>query len=93
MSLAIDVNKVTHVLLADGWHEVVWDKVSKTSSFDTDAYEFVQGREGDKESISLFDGGQSKEVISTTGATWHDADSETIIVCPLNAVLALKVAE
>ena len=35
MSLAIDVDNITHVLLADGWHEV------HDASFGTDSYEFV----------------------------------------------------
>jgi len=35
MSLAIDTDRVTAVLLADGWHDVV-DK-----SFNLDAYEFM----------------------------------------------------
>ena len=34
MSLAIDIDTVTDVLLADGWHKV------KSASFDTDSYEF-----------------------------------------------------
>jgi hypothetical protein len=35
MSLSIDVDKVTGVLLPDGWHDVA------DNSFDVDAYEFV----------------------------------------------------
>lgn len=39
MSLAIDVDTITDVLLGDGWHKVAGQ------SFDLDAYEFMwQGR-------------------------------------------------
>ena len=37
MSLCIDVDRVTAVLLADGWHAVY------AKSFDIDAYEFDHG--------------------------------------------------
>lgn len=36
MSLLINTNQVTRVLLADGWHEVLY------RSFDLDAYEIVE---------------------------------------------------
>ena len=47
MSLAIDVDRVIQVLLADGWHEVLDD------SFDLDAYEFIHS------SRPIHKGGQS----------------------------------
>jgi len=40
MSLAIDIDKVATVLLADGWHTVEDD------SFDIDAYEYVAHPDG-----------------------------------------------
>jgi hypothetical protein len=40
MSLAIEIDKVTQVLLADGWHNVVND------SFEMDAYEYVDVGQG-----------------------------------------------
>ena len=40
MSLAIDVDKVGGVLLADGWHKVRWQ--DGRSTFDIDAYEYVR---------------------------------------------------
>jgi hypothetical protein len=43
MSLAIDVDKVTGVLLADGWHEVV------EKSFMLDSYEFLWWPEGEQQ--------------------------------------------
>jgi hypothetical protein len=49
MSLAIDVDNITHVLLADGWHEV------HDASFGTDSYEFVR-REGAGAGFSFTEG-------------------------------------
>jgi hypothetical protein len=37
MSLAIDIDQVTGVLLADGWHDVV------DVSFEIDSYEYLRG--------------------------------------------------
>lgn len=39
VSLSIEVNKVTDVLLADKWHKI------NDGSFDIDAYEFINGTE------------------------------------------------
>lgn len=76
MSLAIDVDSVTEVLLRDGWHKVIDD------SFDTDAYEFLhEGR--------LLVGGGSVAGISATGATWKERD-DTWVACPLPAILAVS---
>jgi hypothetical protein len=43
MSLAIDIDKVSDVLLADGWHHVEFAKGQST--FVIDAYEFLEHRE------------------------------------------------
>jgi hypothetical protein len=59
MSLPIDVDNITHVLLADGWHEV------HDASFGTDSYEFVR-REGAGDSPML-GGGQEKQDIAAAG--------------------------
>lgn len=42
MSLAINVDNVDAVLLADGWHDVA-DNEDGVSSFSMDAYEYVWG--------------------------------------------------
>lgn len=42
MSLAVDVDRVAQVLLADGWHTVDFNE--GVSSFDLDAYEFIRKR-------------------------------------------------
>lgn len=46
MSLAIDVDTVYEVLLADGWHKVDWQRSNDgtwASSFAFDAYEYEYG--------------------------------------------------
>ncbi len=76
MSLAIDVNSVVAVLLADGWHRVV-DK-----SFEIDAYEFLS------EQDVVLGGGQVNGVVST-GASWEEESGHSI-ACPLTSVLAVR---
>ena len=81
MSLAIDVDEVRAVLLADGWHDV------KDESFEIDAYEFVRGDE------PRLLGGQSDGVCSA-GARWREAgyggSNDREIFCPLTSILAVK---
>ncbi len=74
MSLAIDVDTVTHVLLADGWHTV------KGTSFALDAYEYMYQGE------AVLGGGQVAGAPST-GAEWADPNG-TRIACPLTAILS-----
>ncbi len=76
MSLAIDVNRVDQVLLADGWHRVA------NRSFDLDAYEFMH------EDRAVLTGGQVS-LVPSTGATWAEADG-SVVACPLTAILAVK---
>jgi hypothetical protein len=80
MSLAIDVDRVTHVLLADGWHKV------QGRSFDLDAYEYIQ--KSDEEPIPLLRGG-SVTGIPSTGACWNEA-GDVRLSCPLTSILAIK---
>lgn len=76
MSLAIDVDRVTHVLLADGWHAVIDD------SFHTDAYEYIWQGE-----IAAHGDGQT---VPHTGAGWTETKGGVEIICPLNAILAVR---
>ena len=76
MSLAIQLDDVTGVLLQDGWHEV------KGASFTTDAYEFLWG---DQPQI----GGGEVEGVSATGATWQEPDGSHV-ACPFPNILAVK---
>lgn len=76
MSLAINTDMVTDVLLADGWHKVA------RGSFDLDSYEFMEG------DVLVHGGGQSG--VCAKGATWREAGRSTVISCPLTAVLAVR---
>ena len=75
MSLAIDVDKVSAVLLADGWHKMA------DQSFDLDAYEYVHGSE------TIHKGGQAD--VTSTGFTLKD-DGGYIMYGPLTAILAVR---
>jgi len=105
MSLEIDVEKVSEVLLADGWHKVspVGDG---RSSFGTDVYELLQPKPENQESPatqanelknsdgqSQLDHGdnQQKNLASPAGARWTEADGSRVF-CPLTSILAVKYA-
>ena len=98
MSLGINVNKVTAVLLADGWHEVA-DKSFKLGSF-----EFLgssEGQQQDGEPRLVHSAGANG--ICATGFQFADRivvrESEPIrkhmlqISGPLTAVLAVRTVE
>jgi len=77
MSLAIDVDKVTSVLLADGaWHDVSAD------TFMCDAYEFIWDAGGGHTDIFQESG-------HTVGYSFRDHAGVTISG-PLTAILAVK---
>lgn len=82
MSLAIDVDAVTGVLLADGWHAV------KGASFELDSYEYLWDREGG-EQVILHGGGQSG--VCATGFGFRDAKQDAWLFGPLTSILAVKV--
>ena len=89
MSLSIDTNAVTRVLLADGWHDVA------NESFDLDAYEFMWSGDdlrlsempSDRRVQIVHRGGQSG--VCDTGFSFRQADGSTISG-PLTAVLAVE---
>ena len=93
MSLAIDVDQVTEVLLADGWH-YVFDQ-----SFTLDAYEFFDqyARETD---TTLHGGGQSGvcatgfQFKSYEGLAGSNRDGNVEFMSgPLTAILAVKTTQ
>ena len=85
MSLAIDVDRVAAVLLADGWHKVDFDEKG-VSSFALDAYEFIREHGQGKAPDLLHGGGQSD--VCAIGATWLEKDAS--FYCPLTSVLAVR---
>lgn len=74
MSLAIDVDKVSAVLLADGWHEVTG------ASFDIDSYEFLH------QDVLLHGGGSSG--VCAAGFVFTSGD--ITMYGPLTAILAVR---
>lgn len=86
MSLAIDVDAVTAVLLPDGWHTVDWD--SDLSTFDVDAFELIRygasGEPGERRSViySVQLAGEK------AGVTFRENDD--YVYAPLTSVLAVK---
>lgn len=76
MSLAIEEDDVTAVLLADGWHTVA------DNSFYTDAYEYA---DGDRITV----GGGSVPGVPSTGFLFRDESGE-YLSGPLSSILAVK---
>ena len=95
MSLAINANIVSAVLLADGWHGVEWLDAD-LSSFTLDAYEYLDGEKevGQGNAFVLLGGGQEKHVPST-GFTFIEMIEFTKmrVSGPLTAVLAVRHKE
>lgn len=83
MSLAIDIDSVTGVLLADGWHAV------KNASFILDSYEYLWGDGGPEgDPMIVHGGGQSG--VCATGFGFHDSQSDAWMFGPLTSILAVK---
>ncbi len=84
MSLAIDVDTVTRVLLADGWHEVA-DK-----SFTMDAYEYMEG------TMTLLGGGtEAKAGVPATGFAFKESrDGAAVVLAgPISSIVAVELAQ
>ncbi len=83
MSLAINVESVSAVLLSDGWHTV------ENHSFALDSYEYVSGDDGDGRPELLHEGGGG---VCATGFSFDvspRAGSDRISG-PLTAILAVR---
>lgn len=81
MSLAIDVDKITSVLLPDGWHDVD-QRDDGISTFAYDAYEYTW-EDGD-ESLAF---GQASGV---THLGWTFREGGQRISGPFTSILAVK---
>jgi hypothetical protein len=90
MSLAIDIDRVTAVLLADGWHIV--DTMNQSgqivSSFSTDAYEFVEHTSNEDEGRVMRVAGGDGKIVGYTGV--YFASQGENYYCPLSAVLSVR---
>ena len=82
MSLMINIDGVTDVLLEDGWHEV------EEQSFNLDSYEYVQEWEnyGEKKSHVLHSGGNGG--VCSTGFVFKE--NSAVLMGPLTAILAVR---
>lgn len=76
MSLAIQIEKVTEVLLADGWHSV------SSGSFDLDAYEYLD------DAVLIHGGGANG--VCATGFSFREIDEPGRVVGPLTSILAVR---
>lgn len=99
MSLAIDVDRVAEVLLADGWHEVeTYKGRPDVSTFDVDSFEFLKhpdGCDGDGmdahgggHESRLLIGGGAEPLVPATGATWAEKGRQ--VYCPITSILATR---
>jgi hypothetical protein len=82
MSLAIDVDRVNSVLLADGWHEVA------ETSFDLDSYEYLSYEGGPHEDPMVLHGGGHSGVCAT-GFAFKESATGRFIAGPLTAIHAV----
>lgn len=82
MSLAIDVDRVTDVLLSDGWHHV------EDFSFSLDSYEYVWGKESTPGNVFVLHGGGANG-ITATGFSFKEK-GQTYTAGPLTAVQAVR---
>ncbi len=93
MSLEIDVEKISEVLLADGWHKVSTVGDGR-SSFGLDVYEFQEPKLGEKSETEETPARKTKEAEqrdSRSGARWTESDGSRVF-CPVTSILAVKYA-
>ncbi|MDP8932014.1 MAG: hypothetical protein M3O70_26460 [Actinomycetota bacterium] len=85
MGLAINVDRVVSVLLADGWHEVApRNPDDSRSSFIIDAYEYVTPH------IRQEDDAPAVWQNDDPGFAFAEADGKHWIVGPLTAIMAIR---
>jgi hypothetical protein len=77
MSRVIDMDRISEVLLADGWHTVA--QVNNKSTFCVESHEYIRDRAAAAEGLQF------------TGATWLEEKDDAQLYCPLTAILAVKI--
>ncbi len=83
MSLAIDVTRVTHVLLADGWHEVA------DGSFTVAPYEFGRPADTRADDLAVLYNSGSMGT-GPMGFEFTEARTSALIGGPLTSVIAVR---
>ena len=88
MSLSIDVDRISGVLLGDGWHKIA-SREDGRSSFGMDSYEFLEPHPDSKRDPIMHLKGGQEDLIPATGSHWTEPDGSTVF-CPLTAILAVR---
>lgn len=88
MSLLIDIDRISAVLLPDGWHSVA-PLPDGRSSFVVDSYELFEGGGG---GYPVLRGGQVSGIVST-GFEFTETGTLKVYVGPLTSVMALRIGE
>jgi len=91
MSLAIDVDKITGVLLADGWHVVDKNREGK-STFGIDSYEYLWYCREDKYDPEVLLGGGRDSHTTAYGAHWEERGGVEMF-CPITSILAVHYGD
>lgn len=81
MSLMIDMNQITDVLLADGWVKC------RLGSFTVDSFEFVYDI---KEPLHKDGKETSLEYSGGAGAMWESGETGRYVACPIQNILAVR---
>ncbi len=94
MGLEIDVEKISEVLLADGWHKVTAVGDGR-SSFGIDVFDFQDPKAETNPSAPEPTDRQAKQERGqengTRGARWTESDGSRVF-CPVSSILAVKYA-
>lgn len=95
MSLAIDIDKVSGVLLSDGrWYKVAWNSSERRYDFDADAYEvgeFWENPPGNHKNHLMLPGGAQIEAGIPSLGFRFTTDNEMRLVGPFNSIIALQM--
>lgn len=83
MSLALDIDNIVAVLLADGWHPVI------DMSFTMDAYEYVRKADTDSRGNVGVSHGGGANGICATGFQFKEAPAKKI-AGPLTSIIAVQ---
>ncbi len=90
MSLAIDIDKVTSVLIGGEWHSVAKNDEG-VSSFDLDAYEFVMGSHLDAKGLPRLVHAGGAHDIGSAGFEFK-APNGVRIAGPMTAIQAVQMS-